>query len=126
MLSTQNAAQLLGVSEQRIRKMLATGQLEGSKLGRSWMVSEQSIQERKQAGIRPGRPKKQEPVYTRPLPDVEQAHRIFDEVQHVLNGCYDATFLNLARSPQEQEFWIRTADLLLQQKQRELIAAGVY
>ncbi len=126
MLSTKEAAHRLNVSEQRVRKMLATGQLVGTKLGRSWMVAEHSVQQRVLEGAHPGRPPHETPHFTRTLPDAEAAHRIFDEAQRVLSGCYDAAFLRLARSPEEQEFWIRTADLLLQQKQRELIEQGVY
>lgn len=126
MLSTKEAAQQLKVSEQRIRKMLADGLLEGQKLGRSWMVSEESIQKRKQEGAQVGRPKKQEALLAPALPSPEEAHRIYEDAQRVLSGCYSAAFLDMARSPQEQEFWIRTADLFLQQKQRELIAQGVY
>ena len=126
MFTTKEAAAYLGISEQRVRKMLASGQLVGGKLGRAWMVSENSVQQRKREGVHAGRPKKQQAPYSPVLPDAEAAHRIFEEAQHVLGGCYSAAFLDLARSPQEQEFWIRTADLLLQQRQRELIAQGAY
>ncbi len=128
MLSTKEAAKKLGVSEQRVRKMLADGRLQGEKFGRSWMVSEQSVQKRKHEGRKTGRPKKQNEALPpdSALPDVELAHRIFDDAQRVLSGCYSAPFLDLARSSQEQEFWIKTANLFLQQKQRELIAQGVY
>lgn len=126
MLSVKEAARQLGVSEQRVRKMLADGQLDGAKHGKSWFVSEQSVVLRKQSGARPGRPAQRPEPFSRDLPDVEAAHRLFDEAQKVLCGCYDAAFLDMARNPQEQEFWIRTADLFLQQRQRELIAQGVF
>ncbi|MBQ9022041.1 MAG: helix-turn-helix domain-containing protein [Eggerthellaceae bacterium] len=126
MLSTKEAAQQLKVSEQRVRKMLADGQLQGEKLGRSWMVSEESVQQRKLHGAHPGRPKETTSSAAPSPIDAEEAHRIFDDAKRVLSGCYSAPFLGLARSPEEKEFWIRTANLFLQQKQRELIAQGVY
>ena len=129
MLTVEEAANELNVSPQRVRAMLAAGQLEGHKHGRAWMLSTHSVRQRKQAHPRSGRPKQTAPAAqttSRHLPDIEAAHRLFDEAQSVLAGCYHAEFLDQARSPEEQEFWIRTADLLLQQKQRTLIEQGVY
>jgi len=125
MLSTKQAAAMLGVSEQRVRAMLAAGQLVGHKTGRAWLVAEHSIKRRLAHPHNPGRPKHQTEIQ-RVMPDVEAAHRIYDEAQEVLFGCCNAEFLNQARSADEQEFWIRVSDILLQQKQRELIEQGVF
>ena len=127
MLSVQDAAKRLGVSGARIRAMLKTGQLDGDKVGSTWVVSETSVAARIANGSRPGRPASvQEDAFERPLPDVEAAHRVYDEAARVLAGCYTSAFLDQARTPEEQAFWIRTADFFLQQKQRELVKKGVF
>ncbi|MBQ9042555.1 MAG: helix-turn-helix domain-containing protein [Eggerthellaceae bacterium] len=127
MLSVKEAAEKLGVSGARIRALLKSGQLEGRKIGNAWAISEQSVAKRKQANAHPGRPAADPPrQYMRAIPDVEAAHRIYDEAAEVLVGCYNAAFLDQARTPQEQAFWIRVADFFLQQEQRKLVDEGVY
>lgn len=127
MLSVNQAAEKLGVSGARVRMLLKNGILEGRKIGNMWAVSERSVAARMQSGIRPGRPAAQlEQGYRRTLPDVEAAHRIYDEAARVLPGCYDAAFLDCARTPEEQAFWIRVADFFLQQRQHELVEEGVF
>lgn len=127
MLSVHEASARLGVSEARVRLLLKNKQLEGEKIGSTWIVSERSVIERVQGAPRRGRPaKEQELSYKRQLPDIEAAHRIYDEAARVLAGCYDASFLDQARSPEEQAFWICAADFFLQQRQRALVREGVY
>ena len=126
MLSVQEAAKRLGVTDVRVRALLKSGQLEGSKIGRAWAVSERSVAERLRDGAHPGRPARKEPQFERPLPDVDVAHRVYDDAVRVLAGCYDAAFLEHARTPDEQAFWICAADFFLQRKQLELVREGVY
>ncbi len=126
MLTTQQAADKLNVSQQRVRALLANGQLAGEKIGRTWMVSEHSVNRRLRGKPQTGRPARATGDYRRKEPDVAAAHRIYDEAQEVLFGCCSASFLSQARSDEEQEFWIRASDILLQQKQRKLIEEGVY
>ena len=127
MLSVQEAANKLGVSGARVRLLLKNNQLEGRKIGNSWAISERSVAARMRDGHRPGRPTvKRAHSYERPLPDVEEAHRLYDDAARVLAGCYDAAFLDQARTSEEQAFWIRVADFFLQQKQRELVEKGVF
>lgn len=38
MWSTKEAAKALGISEQRVRKLLAEGRIEGKKVGGTWVV----------------------------------------------------------------------------------------
>ena len=38
--SAKEAAEKLGISERRVRQLLAEGQIEGSKLGNTWLISE--------------------------------------------------------------------------------------
>ena len=127
MIGVHEAAEQLGVSEARIRALLKAGQLEGKKLGNTWAVSERSVAERLRAGVHPGRPvAAPSPDYARVLPDIDEAHRIYDDASRVLSGGYDAAFLGRARTPEEQAFWIHVADFFLQQKQRALVKAGVF
>ena len=127
MLNVQGAADMLGISGARVRALLKSGALEGWKVGNTWAVSERSVAERMRAGSRPGRPSaKSRQVVKRSVPDVEAAHRIYDEAARVLTGCYDAAFLDCARTPEEQAFWIRVADFFLQEKQRDLVREGVF
>lgn len=126
MFSVGEAAERLGVTGARVRAMLKSGQLEGCKIGRTWVISERSIAERLRDGARPGRPGRKEPRFERDLPDVDIAHQIYDDAARVLAGCYNAAFLDQARTPEEQAFWLSVADFFLQQKQRELVKEGVY
>jgi len=38
MYSTKEAAQILGISDAHLRRLLAKGEMEGRKLGRDWIV----------------------------------------------------------------------------------------
>ena len=58
MLSTKEAATRLGVSEPRVRAMLNKHVLEGTKIGRTWAVSEQSVENRMHTRPSAGRPRK--------------------------------------------------------------------
>lgn len=40
MWSVKEAAQLMGISEQRVRKLLAESRIKGKKLGGTWVVLE--------------------------------------------------------------------------------------
>ena len=126
MLSVHEAAVILGVSDARVRALLKDGGLEGTKIGRTWAVSERSVAKRRREGARPGRPTKNVRGYERTVPDVDEAHRIYDDAARVLAGCYDAAFLDQARTPEEQAFWIRVADFFLQKRQRELVEEDVF
>lgn len=43
MLSVPQAAERLGVSEQRVRQLLTSGKLGGEKMGRDWLVSAAAV-----------------------------------------------------------------------------------
>lgn len=127
MLSVQEAAAKLGVSGSRVRMLLKTGQLKGEKIGNAWAVSEQSVAERIATGAIAGRPPVAPvPHFERRIPDVDAAHRIYDDAARVLAGCYNAAFLDQARSEEEQAFWLHVADFFLQQEQRRLVRKGVF
>ena len=56
MLGVADAAEELGVSERRVRQMLAGGVLEGERVGRAWIIDREQLQ--RASGFRPevGRP----------------------------------------------------------------------
>jgi len=85
------------------------------------------VAERLTAGGHPGRPAASSiPSYARELPDIDEAHRLYDDAARILPGCYDSAFLDQARTQEEQAFWIHVADFFLQQKQRQLVKDGVF
>jgi len=126
MMSVSEAAGKLGVSDARVRALISAGALRATKVGRVWAVAESSVEQRLREGIRSGRPSTHPKPIERLIPDVDEAHWIYEEAKRVLAGCYDADFLKQARTLEERAFWISTADFFLQQKQRELVREGVY
>jgi excisionase family DNA binding protein len=50
------AASRLGVSEQRVRAMIASGRLPAEKLGGIWLIPQRAISRDRRAAVRPGRP----------------------------------------------------------------------
>lgn len=57
-LTVTQAANLLGVSTQRVRAMIATGIIEATRHGSSWIVDLKSVEARKKNNPGPGQPKK--------------------------------------------------------------------
>jgi excisionase family DNA binding protein len=56
-IAVAEAAARLGVSEPRVRQLLASGDLAGRRLGKVWLVSAESVSKMRQQGSRPpGRP----------------------------------------------------------------------
>ena len=56
-IAVREAAEQLGVSESRVRQLLASGDLAGRRLGRAWLVSSESVVMMRERGDRPpGRP----------------------------------------------------------------------
>ncbi len=58
--------------------------------------------------------------------DIETAHRLYEECERVLSGCYYADFLDQARDAREERFWVHVADFFLDERQRELVDKGVF
>ncbi len=54
MLTTEKAAERLGVTTRRVIALIVTGRLPAIKAGRSWMIDERSLSRVKRS--RPGRP----------------------------------------------------------------------
>ena len=60
MYTTKEAAQRLGISMRRVNALIASGDLEAQRFGRSWMLDERSVHERAERGRTAGRPKMNE------------------------------------------------------------------
>lgn len=50
MWGTKEAAKRLGISEQRVRKLLAEGRIKGKKLNGTWVVLELAYTKKKRGG----------------------------------------------------------------------------
>ena len=57
-LTVKEAAEILGISEARIRKMLADKVITGKKFGRDWAIPKAQIEAMAKVKRKPGRPKK--------------------------------------------------------------------
>lgn len=66
LLSTKEAAKILQLSEQRVRGLASSGQIEASKIGSSWVIKEDSVtglaKEKGLSAIRNGEPRKGNPT----------------------------------------------------------------
>ena len=60
MLTTKEAARILGVSPRRIRALVESGALEAQRLGRTWAIDEASVRARAKSPLWRGRPRKGE------------------------------------------------------------------
>lgn len=127
MLSVRQAASELGVSQARVRALLAKGQIKGEKLGRVWAVDGESLASWKAQRHRAGRPPvARSDTYVQTLPSVEEAHRLYQACRSLLAGCYSSDFLDGAQSQEEELFWVSVSDFFLARRQEELVKEGAY
>jgi excisionase family DNA binding protein len=57
-LTTAQAAKILGVNDSRVRQLILAGRLPAQKLGRDWIIYEKDLS--KVVDRKPGRPKRKE------------------------------------------------------------------
>jgi excisionase family DNA binding protein len=129
MLTVSEAAYKLGVTPGRVRNMIHDGILPAQKLGRNWILAEGDIDKRRASQPHAGRPSAADYPDTwleQPAINERDAHKLYEQCKQKLSGCYDAPFLTQAKSREEQRFYLVVADFFLQQKQRELVADGVF
>lgn len=132
MLNTKEAARKLGISETRIRTLLNNGQLEGVKIGRTWLVSEESIEARRKSNVKAGRPRKTLERSSSPSENPRNAqkpplaHILYLECKQALSGGFRSETLKQAQSAEEERFYVTVANFFLQEKQRELVEQGVF
>lgn len=56
-LSVTEAAEVLGVSRQRVVELIKLGLLDADRVGAHWILDEQSVRKRKEQSPKAGRPK---------------------------------------------------------------------
>lgn len=128
-MTVSQTAEMLGVSAARVRKMLQDGVLDGQKAGGVWVVDRSSVALRLQSGVRAGRPSLAAKDNSEELAQRQRgvrAHELYEACREVLAGAYDATVLAAAETEDERRFYLMVSDFFLQQKQRELVAQGVW
>ena len=54
LISVTEAARISGFTTSNVRKLITTGQIEGIKLGRNWLTTEEAIREYLKTERRPG------------------------------------------------------------------------
>lgn len=144
MLSVAEAARELGVSPARVRKLIADGALPASKAGRAWVLREEDVMDRLSAHVRAGRPKRanaaagvasSEPAAagdgssskSRELNEAStRAHELYCACRETFRSIPDPSLIRSAKSSEEASFYMAVSDFFLQQKQRELVARGVF
>jgi excisionase family DNA binding protein len=57
-MTTKEAAAELGVSERRVRALIASGKLAARKMGRDWWITEAALEKLKVRERPPGRPRR--------------------------------------------------------------------
>ena len=59
LISVTEASQISGLSPVHVRKLVRDGQIEGVKIGRNWLTTEEAVREYMKLELRPGpKPKK--------------------------------------------------------------------
>ena len=59
LISVTEASQISGLTTGHLRKLLREGQIEGIKIGRNWLTTEEAVQDYLKQEIRPGPKPKQ-------------------------------------------------------------------
>ena len=54
LISVTEASRISGLSTSHLRKLLREGQIEGVKIGRNWLTTEEAVQDYLKQEIRPG------------------------------------------------------------------------
>ncbi len=142
MLSVSQSAMLLGISPARVRKLIANGTLPAQKIGRSWAISEKDVAARLDRRPKVGRPRSAaiDGTSSSPLSESDESDVTFDDGSFVdpperllYRACKEAFFFRpdrrliaQAESNEEASFYYAVADFFLQQKQQELVKAGVF
>lgn len=130
-LSTKQAAEKLGVSQTRVRELLTAGLLEGEHVGRSWTVCEESVAARLASRPKAGRPKRYpDALVDASEADVEydsaRAHDLYELSKRDLTETCSVGFLSQIADLAEKRFCVANYNAHLREKQRELVAAGVF
>ena len=126
MLTVKEAAEQLGVTQARVRKMIYDGVMPAEGFGNRWSIPEAAVVRRSAEKPKSGRPKKNAPEKDLYKGTVTVAQHLYQECKDNLSHIYDIDMLLQLATPEEREFCIVIADFFLRQKQRQLIDDGVF
>lgn len=134
MLTVSESARMLNVTPSRVRALIAQGMLPARKVGRAWVLEEADVMERASKRVGPGRPARKAVVPvedSQPKQDCSSArrqelHRLYLDCKREFCFRPSVEELMAAHSAEEASFYVAVADFFLQEKQRELVAQGVY
>ena len=140
MLSVKQAAKELGISESRVRKLISDKKLPAKKIGARWILDERDVARRKFASPSSGRPTKpkyivedKEDLEFYPYSNEAAARESVKKKQALYRACKE-TFLGIppisdlvfAETKEEADFYAAINDFFLRQRQREVIAKGLF
>lgn len=134
MLTVAESARMLGVTPSRVRALIAQGMLPARKVGRAWILEEADVMERASLHASPGRPSK---AMSEPIDDLtgqpitedawtEELHRLYLGCKKAFRFRPGVDQIASAQSAEEGSFYVAVADFFLQERQRELVAQGVF
>lgn len=130
MLSVSQSAEILGVTPARVRALIKSGTLTARKNGREWILCEEDVLQRAASRPRSGRPSAMAATPASAPHDfgkeAMQAQRIYRECLQLFQQYPSDAMIEQSESYQEASFYMAVADFFLQQRQAELVAAGVY
>ena len=98
MYTTSKAAEILGISERRVRALARSGTLVAEKSGRDWLIDDKSVEERKSHPVPAGRPALTEREDTASYTLMNCQHEICDIVIEQHSGSV------LKAEPHEERF----------------------
>lgn len=140
MLSVAESAERLGVSPARVRALIKAGQLPAEKSGRAWVLREEDVLQRLSSRPRAGRPAAKVAVEgarpdaggmgSRPAGDSSTpgtaAHELYEECRALFRHIPSSEMMAAAQSREEVAFYMAVTDFFLQQRQAQLVKAGVF
>ena len=125
MLTVKQAADALNITPNRVRKLIADGELNAIKVGKMWSISESEVSMRLENNPKAGRPKKGANYSSQNLKCIN----LHDVYLEFINGNYarpSASTIAMMEDKNEAGFYLCVYDYFLNLKQREEIEAGVY
>ena len=140
MLSVAESAERLGVSPARVRALIKAGQLPAEKSGRAWVLREEDVLQRVASRPRAGRPAAgalaegnrpsartavKPPTGEASFPDLA-AHELYEGCRTLFRRIPSSELMAAAHSQEEAAFYMAVTDFFLQQRQAQLVKAGVF
>lgn len=131
MLSVSECAQILGVSTARVRQLIASGSLEATKVGRSWVLPEVAVYDRLLKNPSSGRPSSSsDDLHSERMASSAESRcdlpRLFEECKKAFSFCVPLDVLQSVKTQEEADFYMELSDFFLRQKQRELVKRGAF